>query len=114
MLANSSKKSHRPHSRTTAHTISDRDASAPCVRAGLSLGAKPVTAEIVEQVLSRAIDDLEPTLTRNGYDAAALATQLNARPSDIRSFLVGTLAPEHSHELTEQLLRQAGDAVTGN
>ncbi len=45
---------------------------------GFRLGAKPVTAEVVEQVLSRAIDDLEPTLTRNGYDAAALAAQLNA------------------------------------
>ena len=59
------------------------------------LGAKPVTAEIVEQVLSRAIDDVEPTLTRNGYDAAALVTQLNARPSDVRAFLGGTLDPEH-------------------
>ncbi|WP_423229009.1 ExeA family protein [Sinorhizobium meliloti] len=74
---------------------------------GFRLGAKPVTAEVVEQVLSRAIDDLEPTLTRNGYDSAALVTQLNARPSDIRAFLAGTLDPEHSRELTEQL-RQAG------
>ncbi|MEY9323533.1 hypothetical protein [Sinorhizobium fredii] len=56
---------------------------------GFRLGAKPVTAEIVEQILSRAIDDLEPTLTRNGYDAAALVTHLNARPSDIRAFLAG-------------------------
>src|SRR3546814_2672408 len=44
---------------------------------GFRFAAKPVTAEIVEQVLSRAIDDLEPTLTRNGYDAGALASQLN-------------------------------------
>lgn len=73
---------------------------------GFRLGTKPVTAEIVEQVLSRAIDDLEPTLTRNGYDAGSLASQLNARPSDIRAFLAGTLDPEHTHELTEQL-RQA-------
>ena len=57
-------------------------------------------------MLSRAIDDLEPTLTRNGYDAGSLASQLNARPSDIRAFLAGTLDPEHTRELTEQL-RQA-------
>jgi len=68
------------------------------------------TAEIVEQVLSRAIDDLEPTLTRNGYDATALVTHLNARPSDIRAFLAGTLDPEYSRQLTEQL-RQAGVPV---
>jgi hypothetical protein len=67
----------------------------------------PVTVEIVEQVLSRAIDDLEPTLTRNGYDAGALASQLNARPSDMRTFLAGTLGAEHTRELTERL-REAG------
>ena len=43
------------------------------------LGEKRVSAEVVEQVLSRAIDELEPTLTRNGYDAPALTSLL--RPS---------------------------------
>ncbi len=37
------------------------------------LGEKRVSAEIVEQVLPQAIDELEPTLTRNGYDAPALS-----------------------------------------
>lgn len=77
---------------------------------GFRFDAKPVTLEIVEQVLSRAIDDLEPTLTRNGYDAASLASQLNARPSDVRAFLAGTLDPEHTLKLTEQL-REAGVPV---
>ena len=36
--------------------------------------------------------------------------QLNARPSDVRAFLAGTLDPEHTRELTEQL-RQAGVPV---
>ena len=42
------------------------------------LGESRVSAEVVEQVLSHAIDELEPTLTRNGYDAPALSC---ARPS---------------------------------
>lgn len=71
------------------------------------VGAKPVTAGVVEQVLSRAIDDLEPTLTRNGYDAASLAVQLNAKPSDVRAFLAGSLDADLSRELTDKL-RQAG------
>ncbi|MGM3193137.1 hypothetical protein ACS25B_19805 [Dickeya dadantii subsp. dieffenbachiae] len=50
------------------------------------LGANPVPAEIIEQVLSRAIDVLEPPLTRNGYDAAALITQLNALTRDHPTF----------------------------
>jgi hypothetical protein len=37
-------------------------------------------------VLARALDDLEPVLTRNGYDAATLATQLRAKPAEIRDF----------------------------
>jgi type II secretory pathway predicted ATPase ExeA len=56
------------------------------------LGEKRVSAEVVEQVLSRAIDELEPTLTRNGYDAPALT---------------GTLGPDRAREFTEQL-RVAG------
>src|SRR3546814_12089475 len=46
---------------------------------------------------------LEPTLTRNGSDAGALASQLNTRPSDIRAFLAGTLDAEHTRDLPERL-----------
>ncbi len=28
---------------------------------------RPITAELVDSVLSRKLDDLEPTLTRHGY-----------------------------------------------
>lgn len=36
--------------------------------AGFEAGVKPIDAGIVETVLSRRIDDLEPELTRHGYD----------------------------------------------
>ena len=71
------------------------------------LGEKRVSAEIVEQVLSRAIDELEPTLTRNGYDAPALTVLLRAKPAEVRDFLAGTLAVDRTREFTEQL-RVAG------
>lgn len=74
------------------------------------LDTKPVSADIVEQVLSRAIDELEPTLTRNGYDAAAITAQFNAKPSDVRAYLAGTLDPENARELTDKL-RQVGVPV---
>ncbi len=67
------------------------------------LGEKRVSAEVVEQVLSRAIDDLEPTLTRNGYDAPALTMLLRAKPAEVRDFLAGTLALDRAREFTEQL-----------
>jgi type II secretory pathway predicted ATPase ExeA len=71
------------------------------------LGERRVSAEIVEQVLSRAIDELEPTLTRNGYDAPALTVLLKAKPAEVRDFLAGTLAADRTREFTEQL-RAAG------
>ena len=62
--------------------------------AAFRAGAKPVPVEIVDGVLSRAIDDLEPRLIRNGYDAATLARELGASaqtsgfavPAEIRTF----------------------------
>ncbi len=74
------------------------------------LGENRVSAEIVEQVLSRAIDELEPTLTRNGYDAPALTVLLRAKPAEVRDFLAGTLAADRTREFTEQL-RVAGVPV---
>jgi type II secretory pathway predicted ATPase ExeA len=71
------------------------------------LGEKRVSIEIVEQVLSRAIDDLEPTLTRNGYDVPALIVLLHAKPAEVRDYLAGTLAGDRTREFTEQL-RAAG------
>lgn len=71
------------------------------------LGEKRVSAEVVEQVLSRAIDELEPTLTRNGYDVSALIVLLHAKPGEVRDFLAGNLAGDRTREFTEKL-RLAG------
>ena len=46
----------------------------------------------------------------NGYDATAIAQQFNAKPSEVRAFLAGSLDPDRGRELTEQL-RQAGVPV---
>jgi hypothetical protein len=39
------------------------------------LGLRPVPSEIADSVLCRQIDDLEPTLTRHGYDVRTLAVK---------------------------------------
>ena len=67
-------------------------------------GEKPVTKAIVESVLSKQIDDLEPTLTRHGYDVRSLAEQFNAKQSEIRSLFRGQLDPVRTRELQEQML----------
>lgn len=60
------------------------------------MGVKPIDAGIVEAVLSRRIDDLEPQLTRHGYDIRALCTQFDAKPPEIRQLMRGTLNPQRS------------------
>lgn len=75
--------------------------------AGFEMGVKPIDATTVEAVLSKRIDDLEPQLTRHGYDIRALCTQFDARPPEIRQLLRGTLNPQRSTELVEEM-RAAG------
>lgn len=67
-------------------------------------GEKPVTTAIIESVLSKQIDDLEPTLTRHGYDVRSLAEQFNAKPAEIKLLFRGQLDPARSRELQEQML----------
>ncbi len=70
-------------------------------------GARPVPLEIVDSVLSRTIDDLEPRLICNGYDATTLAREFGAKPGEIRTFLSSTLSADRTREMTDQM-RSAG------
>jgi len=72
--------------------------------AGYEVGAHPITAEIIDNVLAADLDALEATLTRNGYSTRALAEMLNVRPAEVRAFLHGQLAPGRTQELHAQLL----------
>jgi hypothetical protein len=59
---------------------------------------------IVDSVLSKQIDDLEPTLTRHGYTAKVLAELLDTKPGKVRALFRQTLGVERSRELKEQML----------
>ncbi|WP_414589295.1 ExeA family protein [Scytonema sp. PCC 10023] len=72
--------------------------------AAYQLGEKPVQGAIVESVLSKQIDDLEPTLKRHGYDTKGLAEQFNAKPAEIKSLFRGQLEPARARELQELML----------
>jgi len=65
---------------------------------------KPVTAEVVESVLSRHMDDLEPRLVRHGYDARSVAELIGAKPGEVKLLLQGGLEVGRARELTEQML----------
>ena len=66
-------------------------------------GVTPVTAELVESVLMRKIDDLEPTLTCHGYRVKDLVEQFNAKPAEIRALFANQLDPTRTAELRAEL-----------
>jgi len=70
-------------------------------------GGQPVTIDILDLTLSKRIDDLEPTLVRNGYDEKVLGVQFRLKPAEVRRFLAGDLDAARAHELVDQM-REAG------
>ena len=72
--------------------------------AAFQAGEKPVSATVVESVLSKQLDDLEPTLTRHGYNIKSLADQFGAKPTEIRALFRGQLEASRMRELQDQML----------
>ena len=66
-------------------------------------GQKPVTAEIIESIVLKDIDDLEPKLVRLGYSIRGLSELLTTRPSEVRLFLDGKLPTARSQEFQNSL-----------
>jgi hypothetical protein len=69
------------------------------------IGQKPVETEIIDLILAKDINDMEPVLTRHGYNVSALSELLDTKPAEIRSFLHGKLTPARSQELQNTLLK---------
>jgi hypothetical protein len=67
-------------------------------------GEKPVTPTIVHATLAPDMHELEPTLTRYGYNVKALAELLHVRQAEVRAFLHGQLPSGRTEELHTQLL----------
>jgi len=59
---------------------------------------------LVEKALAPDLHDLDPTLTRYGYNIPALAEFLNIRQAEVRAFLHGQLPPGRTTDLHQQLL----------
>ena len=74
------------------------------MEAGYQTGEKPITATLVESVLSRQLDDLEPTLTRHGYRLKDMVEQFDAKPAEIRALFNNQLDPARTTELRDRML----------
>lgn len=72
---------------------------------GYLAGEKPISEALIESILSRQINDLEPTLTRNGYRLKGLVEQFDAKPAEIKALFNNTLDPVRASALQEKMLR---------
>ena len=74
------------------------------LEAGYKTGETPVSGVLIETLLSKQIDDLEPTLTRHGYKIRDLVEQFDAKPSEIKAFFNNQLDPTRVTELRDRML----------
>jgi len=72
---------------------------------GYQTGGQPISADVVDNVLAKQLDDLEPTLTRHGYHIKDLVEQFNARPAEIKALFSNQLDPTRTAELRDRMLR---------
>jgi type II secretory pathway predicted ATPase ExeA len=71
---------------------------------GYKVGQKPVSAEVLQSVLAPDLEDIEPRLTRHGYNAKVLAELLNAKPREIKALMRGQLASGRTTELHLEMM----------
>ena len=74
------------------------------LEAGYQTGEKPVTAELVDSVLSRQLDDLEPTLARHGCRLKDMTEQFDAKAAEIRAMFNNQLEPKRTAEIRDRML----------
>jgi len=68
------------------------------------MGEGPVSVTLLEAMLSKQLDDLEPTLARNGYRVKDLVEQFDAKAAEVKALLNGRLDPKRTAELQERML----------
>jgi hypothetical protein len=70
---------------------------------GFRIGERPISAPLIEAILSPQLDELEPRLRRHGYDVRAIAELASARTADIQALLRGELEAARTREITDRL-----------
>ena len=71
------------------------------------VGLKPINVDLLEDTLSKRIDEVEPTLIRHGYSEKVIADQFRYKPAEIRKFFKGDLDAARVQEMTTEM-REAG------
>jgi type II secretory pathway predicted ATPase ExeA len=74
------------------------------LEAGYQADLRPVPVEVVQSIISRHIDDLEPTLTRHGYRLKDLVEQFDGKVHEFKALFNNTLDSERAAELRDKML----------
>ena len=75
--------------------------------AAFQSGEAPVGVDLVEALLARHLEDLESTLTRQGYGVKELVQNFDARPAEVKALFANQLDPIRASELRDRM-RLAG------
>lgn len=67
------------------------------------VGSKPITIDIIQTILAPDLNGLEAKLARNGYGLGSLCELLNAKSSDVKTYLRGQLAASKSQEFNQEI-----------
>lgn len=70
---------------------------------GYTIGAKPITPDIIQSVLVTDLNSSAAELSRHGYNIQALCEILNARPSEVRAYLQGQLNPNKAQDFAKEI-----------
>jgi type II secretory pathway predicted ATPase ExeA len=71
--------------------------------AGHETGERPISAALVESILTNDHSAWVATITRHGYDVRSLSDFLNIKQSEVKQLFAGQLDPMRATELNEQL-----------
>jgi type II secretory pathway predicted ATPase ExeA len=77
---------------------------ARALEASYQTGERQVSEDVVQSVISRHIDDLEPTLTRHGYRLKDLVEQFDGKAHEFKALFNNTLDAERANELRDKML----------
>jgi type II secretory pathway predicted ATPase ExeA len=73
------------------------------LEAGYQTGGAPISAELIEMLLSKQLDDPETILTSHGYRLRDLVEQFDARAAEIKALFSNTLDAVRTNELRDRM-----------
>jgi type II secretory pathway predicted ATPase ExeA len=78
------------------------------LEAGRSADEQPVSASMVQSIISPSVADWESTLARLGYDDKSIASLLDTKAGEVRALFKGRLEASKASQLLSQLKQAVG------